>query len=282
MMTKHTETNVLVAIYAVTAALWVFFVAYTGHTALYEGPIFEYVLKPFLIGMTVLPLVGGWLGIRKALLWGGLRSAVGRGMIFLSLGTISWGLGMVVWNYYLFFTGTEVPYPSLADLFFIMIWIFWTYGMFQMGKATGVKFGFRSAAGKILSFVLPLVVIFLSYYLLVTVAKGGQIDISGNLAQTLLEFLYPIGDMAILSTAFLVFFLSYRYLGGMYKGQIRILLFCFVLNYIADLIFVFTTAGEAPTYFNGHLVDLLYTTIMFLVSVSVCLIDPRKLNRRSS
>src|SRR3989344_8467419 len=100
-------------LYCITLIFWVVFIFYTKHTALYEGQIFEYVLKPFLIGMTILPIVGGYLGIRMANEWGGLKSAVGRGITFLSLGTISWGLGMVVWNYYLFIKNVEVPYPSL-------------------------------------------------------------------------------------------------------------------------------------------------------------------------
>ena len=36
--------------------------------------------------------------------------------------------------------------------------------------------------------------------------------------------------------------------------------------YIAVFIYVFTIAAESTTYFNGHIVDLMYTTIMFLVS----------------
>ena len=263
-------------LYCITLIFWVVFIFYTKHTALYEGQIFEYVLKPFLIGMTILPIVGGYLGIRMANEWGGLKSAVGRGITFLSLGTISWGLGMVVWNYYLFIKNVEVPYPSLADLFFVLIWVLWTYGMFQIGHASGVKFGFKSSKKKMLAIIIPPAVILVSYFLLLVVPKGG-IELSGNFVQVLLGFLYPVGDMAILTTAIVVFILSYKILGGKYKNQILLLLTCFVLNYIADFIFVLTTSGESPSYFNGHFVDLMYTTIMFLVSFSVLRMDPKRL-----
>ncbi|MDO8452016.1 MAG: hypothetical protein Q7S76_04075 [bacterium] len=271
------EIKIVTVLYIITSLLWVIFNAYTKFSGLYEGPIFQFVLQPFLVGMTLLPLIGGLIGIRTAISWGGLRSALGRGLFFLSLGTISWGLGMVAWNYYLFVLGTEIPYPSIADLFFTLIWVFWTYGMIQLSRATGAKFGLRSTGGKILSVIVPLAIIGVSYYLLFVVARGGEFDLGGGLIQTSLGFLYPIGDMVILTASTLVFLLSYQFLGGKYKNQILALFVCFALNYVADFIFVLTTSGDSATYYNGAFVDFLYTTIMYIASISVLLIDPRRL-----
>lgn len=275
------EIKIVSVLYVLTALLWVGFNIYTGFAGLYEGPVFEYVLKPFLVGMTILPVVGGLMGIRTAMLWGGLRSALGRGLLFLSLGTMFWGLGMVAWNYYLFVLGTEIPYPSIADLFFTLIWVFWTYGMFKLGRATGAKFGFRNTHGKVLSVVVPLAIVLISYYLLFVVARGGELDLSGGLIQTALGFLYPVGDMFILAASTLVFLLSYKFLGGKYKTPIMMLFLCFALNYVADFIFVLTTSGENPSYYNGAFVDFLYTTVMYIAAISVLLIDPRRLDGRT-
>jgi len=273
--------KIVTGVYILTCIFWLIFIIYTKHSGLYEGPMFEYVLKPFLVGMTILPIIGGYFGVKKADVWGGLKSAVGRGMIFISLGTVSWGFGMVVWNYYLFSQNIEVPYPSLADLFFILIWVFWTYGMSQLGNVSGMKIGFKNHWKRIIVFIIPPIVILISYYLLLVIPKEG-IDLTGSFLQRVLSFLYPIGDMTILSIAILVFTLSYKILGGRFKNQIILLLSCFVLNYIADFIFVLTTSGESPSYFNGHFVDFMYTTIMFLVTFGVLLIDPLRLSEDPS
>lgn len=257
--------------FIITIIFWLIFVIYTQYSALYEGAIYQYVLKPFLIGMTSLPLLGGVLGMQTSKRWGGFRSAIGRGLIALSLGLISWGCGMIVWNYYLFFTSTEVPYPSLADLFYIMIWILWTYSMIQFSKATGAKYGFRKITGKTLVLLIAFVVVAISYYLLFKVARQGQIDLSGGILSTLLAFLYPLGDVSILLTSMLVLGLSYKFLGGQYKFSILILIFGFILNYIADVIFVFTTT--VGTYFNGNISDLLYVIMLFILSIGISKMD---------
>lgn len=268
---KNIKTAI-VCTFTLTTLFWVVFVLYTRHTALYEGPIFQYILKPFLIGMTILPILGGLLGIQKSQLWGGWKSAIGKSLITLSCGLISWGCGMIIWNYYLFFTNTQVPYPSLADFFFILIWILWTHSMVQISKATGAKYGFRKIGGKTLALILAIAVVLLSYYLLFKIARQGQLDLTGSLLSNLLAFLYPLGDISILLTSVLVLGLSYKFLGGQYRMPVLILFAGFILNYVADIIFVFTTTQG--TYFNGHISDFLYVVMLFILSMGISKMDP--------
>ncbi|MDP2789430.1 MAG: hypothetical protein Q8O46_05335 [bacterium] len=267
-------------VFIVTTILWLIFVFSTKHSALYEGPIFEYILKPFLIGMTLLPIIGGILGFYRSKEWGGWQSKMGRALIAISLGLFGWGSGMIFWNYYLFFMDVEVPYPSLGDLFYVMTWPFWTYAMLCLFKVTGANYGFKKSGGKILAFILPIIVVLVSYYLLFQVARQGQLDLSGGLASNLLAFLYPIGDVSILLMSALVFSLSYKFLGGVYRKPILILLLGFVLNYIADVVFVFTTTTD--TYFNGHFVDFLYVVMLFTVSMGISKLSPTLLDSQEN
>lgn len=259
--------KVVILIYVISVILWIIFIVTTKNIGTYEGPIFNYVLTPFLIGMTILPLFGFILCVQKAQLWGGWKSAIGKSLISLGLGLLGWAGGMIVWNYYLFFKEVEVPFPSLADLFFITIWPLWTFSMLQLSKATGAKYGFRKVKGKVIAVIIAVVSIFLSYYLLFVVAKEGIIDLSLNTPQIALNFFYPIGDVAILMSAILVYALSYKFLGGLYKKTVIILLVGFLINYVADFIFLFTSTKG--TYFNGHIVDFMYLTMMFTLSLGV-------------
>ena len=128
--------HISIATYIVSTILWIVFVVLTKNLGTYEGPLFKYVLTPFLIGMTILPIFGFILCLEKAKLWGGWQSAIGKALISLGWGLLGWAGGMIVWNYYLFFTSIQVPYPSLADAIFILSWPLWAYGIFQLSKAT--------------------------------------------------------------------------------------------------------------------------------------------------
>jgi len=227
--------------------------------------------------MIAVPLLGGIFGLQKAKSWGGWQSSMGRTTMGLALGLIAWAGGMIIWNFYLFFLDVEVPYPSLADAIFILSWPLWFYGVINLSKATGAKFGLREKKGKLFLFIIPIVAILASYYLLFEIARGGEFvwDVSG--LQLFFDLFYPIGDIVILTAVALVFMLSRRFLGGKYRVPVFIVLLGFLLNYTSDFIFSYTTTLE--TYFNGHFVDFLFTTTMFVLSVGVILLDPKLRNR---
>ncbi len=255
----------IIALYIILTILWIFFIISTNNAGTYEGPLFKYVLTPFLAGMTLLPILGAILSFKKAKHWGSWNSAIGKTLITLGLGLLGWAGGMIVWNYYLYFTDVQVPFPSLADFFFIMIWPLWTFSMIKLSKATGAKYGFKNMGGKIFSIILAVVSVVVSYYLLFIVAKDGVVDLSVTTSQLILNFFYPLGDVSILISAVLVFTLSYGFLGGKYKRTVRWLLLGFFINYVADFLFLFTTTNG--TYFNGHISDFMYLTMMFILTM---------------
>ena len=270
----NARKNTLTIVFGATVLLWILFNILTKHTAMYEGPVFQFVLKPFLVGMTLIPLLGGLYGLKQGLSWGGWKSSLGKAINSLSIGLLCWSGGMVIWNYYLFFTEIEVPYPSLADAVFILSWPFWTFGVYHLSKATGARFGLKSRGGKHLLYIIPAIVSLVSYYLLFQVARGGEIDLSVEAYQLFFDLFYPIGDVVILTIVAVVYSLSRKLLGGKYKIPILILFTGFGLNYLTDLIFSYTTTVE--TYFNGHFVDLLFTITMYVLSLSIIEMDPKK------
>jgi len=272
-MHKTRTTFLITAVYIVTVIFWLAFVGISGYTPTYEGNIYNFLLKPFLIGMTALPILGGVFGFYRASEWGGLRSAVGRSVCSLSLGVICWGLGMVIWNYYLFAGIEEIPYPSLADAAFILSWPLWALGVVYLSKATGVKFALRSMRGKISFFVVPLIAIAASYYMLIGVARGGVIELdTSSTLKLFFDLFYPIGTAVILAMALTFFALSLDFLGGIYKRPIVILIIAFLVNYLSDFTFSLTTTNG--TYFNGHFVDFFFLTAMYLLAVSLSMMSP--------
>src|SRR3989344_6462791 len=77
-----------------------------------------------------IPVLGGINGLLIAKRWGSFESAVGRAVIYLSLGLITWGLGTYIYSgIYNLLLQIEVPYPSWADVGYVLALPFWAVGM---------------------------------------------------------------------------------------------------------------------------------------------------------
>ena len=225
----------------------------------------------FIFGL--IPLVGGVVGLRNSQSWGGLKSVMGRATAFLSLGLLSWSLGSLIWAYYNFFGAIEVPYPSWADLAYVVSWPLWAWGAIELSRATGAKFSLRKRGGKLALLAISAAVISVSYYLLVVAARGGELVVGdGGALKTFFDLAYPIGDVVILSLSLIAFGLSLKYFGGKFKTPILILLAGFVLNYFADFAFSWTTLHE--TFYVGSWVDVLFMSAMTALSIGVIGLNP--------
>ncbi len=220
----------------------------------------------FLFGL--IPLAGGIVAIWQSKLWGGLKSAVGKGVFFIGLGIFAWGCGEMIWSYYNFFLNIPAPYPSLADIGFAPSIFFYGLGTIFLAKATGAKYGLRHKNAKLYVTITALILTALSYYLLVVVARGGVIVPEGESGlKTILDIAYPLGDFLALMIAVIISGLSFKYLGGNYKLDIFSIWAGLAVMFIADAIFSYTTT--VGTYYNGNFGDLMLTTGLFLITFGV-------------
>ncbi|MEK7509298.1 MAG: hypothetical protein AAB605_01140 [Patescibacteria group bacterium] len=233
-----------------------------------------------ILFLGAIPFIGGLNGLVIARHWGSFSSAVGRAVIFLSLGLVSWGLGTLIFSgVYNFLLQIDVPYPSLADVGYILALPLWAIGVIELSRATGAKYGLRSSNGKTMLLLVPAAVIAVSYYLLIVVARAGTFEFTdtSSLPKVFFDLAYPIGDVVILTLATLIYGLSYNYFGGIYKKAIYFILLGFIILYFADFLFSYTTTLEI--WYPGDWVDLLFTTAMLALSAGVGLLHPEKIQR---
>ena len=228
----------------------------------------------YSFSLNLMCFLGGVFGLSLSKQWGGLKSSVGRGVGFLSAGLVSWGTGGFIWSFYNFVLRQEVPYPSLADVGFVGALPLWTVGIVFLSQATGVKFAFRKMYGRLMTLVFPILGALVSYYFLFMVARNSVFEISGGLLKIILDFTYPLGDWVILTTALLVWGLSFNYLGGRYKWPVITLLLGFVLMFFAD--FSFSYATTVGNYFNGSYPDLLFATALFVIGFGINSLDTKE------
>ena len=267
---------ILISLYTVAVIFWLTLVFLIKYSLISESTV-QFLRLLTQVPLAIIPLVGGIFGLKNYVIWGGVKNTLGKSSLFLSLGLISWASGMIAWNYYIFFTKIEIPYPSIADFGFVFGLLFLIIGVSALYKMIGVKFALRNKRGKFILFIFPVIVILVSTYLLIDVARGGVLfNSSESYLKLFFDILYPLGDAVILTIIGLLYFLSRKFLGGVYKTPILVLFSGFLFFYISDFLFSYTTTQG--TYFNGHFVDFLFTTSMFTLSLGVITLDPRRVS----
>jgi len=224
-------------------------------------------------GLAVLSILYGIFGLVTAKHWSWLKSKVGQAVFFISLGIIMWGVGQAGWTYYAFKFPTQEYQPArILDILFFSSIPLWFYGVLKLTKATGAKYGLQKTSGKLLVLGLSIIMIVFSYYFLVIVARGGSSYFSQPLWEQFFGLGYSVGDTIIFTIAIAIFGLSWKYLGGRFKGPILTILVGFGILYFADFFFQFRS-GKGD-YYNGDISDILYFVAITTLCIALCMLDP--------
>lgn len=213
-----------------------------------------------------LALGGGINGLLVSKEWGGLKSVLGKAIIFLSLGLLGEAFGQFTWSYYNIIRNIEVPYPSIADLGYFSIIPFYSMAMLLIAKASGATLSLKNLADKrqILAVpAIPAITLTFSYLLFL---KGYQFDFTEPM-RIFLDLGYPLGEAVILAVAVLTFILSNKFLGGSMKPKIRFIIIAFIIQYVTDVVFLYRSYHEL--YYNGGVTDLMYATSFLVMSIGI-------------
>src|SRR3989338_5801855 len=122
--------------------LWWLKIFFSGIRETQENYLFGFIYA-------FVALIGGVNGLLISKKWGGAKSYVGRGLIFLSLGLLGEWFGQTVWTYYNVIEKIEVPYPSIADIGYLSIIPLYALGVLSFAKATGARFKLKTMWGKL-------------------------------------------------------------------------------------------------------------------------------------
>lgn len=252
---KHNLTIPLILLY-VSIVIWWF--------RLNFAPSFN-PSEIYLFGAvySLIALFGAIEGFRVARKWGWWSSSLGKSIIFFSFGLLGLWFGQLVWSYYNIISKVEVPYPSLADIGFFSIIPLYALGSIFLGQAAGAKFESSSVRGIIITILTPPIVLSIVYFFFL---RDFTIDPTAPL-RSFLDFFYPFGEGITISIASIVFLLSYHILGGKMKNRILYILFALIFHFMTEYTFLYKAA--AGTYANGGMVDLLYATSFFIMSIGL-------------
>lgn len=237
-------------------SIWWLSIYFKHQTEGFENDLFTYLLLLF-------PFIGGIAGFHYARLWGGLKSLLGRSIFWLSFGLLSNFIGNLIFLYYIYFLGVEIPYPSVGDIAFYLSVIFYIIGSYQLSKTLPVKLAVQTASNKIISISIPVLILILSYVILL---RGYDFETATPLL-IFLDFGWQIGQAIYVSIALFVYWASKNVLGGLMKNPIILLIIALVSQFLAD--FHFSYQVNVETWYVGGTNDYLLMLSYFLMTLAI-------------
>lgn len=170
-----------------------------------------------------------------------------------------WFLGELSWTVYTLLLNVEIPYPSIADIFWLSGYVPLLIALFVYSRL------FASALSKRKKVVIAALIIILG--VLVSVALIVPLmGVEKNLETFTIDLAYPLLDIALLSTALVGLAIFQK--GSLGKSWLWIIL-GILFNVAGDMIFSYTTAQD--TYYNSHPSELLfiYGYLLFMTAFYV-------------
>lgn len=174
------------------------------------------------------------------------ESTLGKAIYLISAGVASWAIANAIWTGYTL-AGVDMPYPSIADIFYLGIIPLSLAGAFFLLKSFDVKLDEKT----LLRYsVLPAIAAIPLMHFFVFDKIFEDIDP----LMKVLNIAYPLGDVLFVSGAIFIFFASRS--SEMFKPT-AVLLAGYCAFAIADFGFAATTA--LGTYYTGNWVTALFT-----------------------
>lgn len=186
----------------------------------------------------------------------GIKSNLGKMLFFLGFGLVSFDVGLIIWVYYNLVLNVSIPFPSFADVAFMVFYPLITIGCVYLLAIYKTLISKNLLRDSLIIVILSFIIIF---------GLFSRPDLSSNLSllERFINIYYPMGDVVTLSLALI----ALRIGGGKIHPSLYILVVGLLVQTSADLLFTFRTAKSI--YWNGDIADLLYTISGFLISIGL-------------
>lgn len=208
-------------------------------------------------------LVGATIGLVAAKKWGGFKAVLGKALTFFSLGLLAQEAGQLIYQYYIYVSKIDIPYPSWGDAAYFGSVILYVVAAIYLLKAVGAKYSLKNITGKLIAFIVPVALLALSFFVFL---HNHEYDTSQPLT-VFLDFGYPIGQAVYISLAIIAYLLSKKSLGGVLKNGFVLVMVALTIQYIADFSFIYQSSRE--TYVAGKYVDLIYLISYFTMATAL-------------
>lgn len=183
----------------------------------------------------------------------GRKSIHGKSLQYIALGMAMFLIAELLWVYYEIILG-ETPSPSAADIFFLAVYPFLLYGIFnelKLGKISWTK-------KKVLTSAIILLALWpATYYFSIYLPYDSQLTFYENLVTVG----YGVGDMVIVTALVILLNLSAEFWGGMLSKSWNIFAIGMLSRWLGDIAYAI--------YYGQYIAgELLYRQIDYLWMVN--------------
>ncbi|OGG31359.1 hypothetical protein A3A63_02235 [Candidatus Gottesmanbacteria bacterium RIFCSPLOWO2_01_FULL_46_9] len=236
--------SVGVTLYVIILALWT-----TGLTLLGgdHQSLYHYLYN---FAASILYFLGMITAFRSAS-WFRTTSTVGKMLLFTGLAFLLNGLANITWVYYNIVLAVELPYPSWADLFFILYYPALAMSFIQLLRMVKPAMTKRRILETIGLFLFSFVIV---YLLIRPELPAGQITFVN-----ILDLLYPLGDVTLMTLALL----GFRLAGDKMRSILPYFILALLFDVVTDILFSYTS--KSGYYFNGSIIDFMYVISAWLL-----------------
>lgn len=224
----------------------------------------------------IVALMGGLWGHDVSKKWGGVRSLLGRALLMFSLGLFAQEFGQIAYSFYAVYLHVEIPYPSIGDLGYFSSIIFYGYGVILLARASGAKISLKSVGSKFQAVLLPVCMLFISYYFFLANYSFHW----DNPLGVFLDFGYPLGQAIYVSLALVTYLLLSKVLGGVMKNRILFVLYALCTQYVADYAFLYQVHNQI--WQASSTSDLLYLFAYYVMTLALLQFDGLYRNLKSA
>ena len=170
----------------------------------------------------------------------------GKAWLLFALGMGAWFVAELVWAIYVLILDVPIPYPSVADSFYLAGYAFFVPGILIYVYIFSAAFTRQRLA--ITSAVIAVATLLTAWLLFVPVLGSTE-----DVLTKALDILYPILDVLLLGGAALGLAV---FAGGRLGRAWLVLMTAILLDALADIVFEYMS--WQGTYFSGSLSDFLY------------------------
>lgn len=240
-------------------------------------PAHPYWFNPLIALVAIIPAV--LLGWRVARAFGP-RSRIGSAGIAFAGGIVTWSIGNLVWFWYNTCPSwrllgcsdaIDAPYPSGADVGFLLLLPFWAFAMVQLARALATTLGdlVRMSWIPLVAFAVTGYITLPAFTVLgVHVPNRSALFSSGyDSVQTAFSIAYLVSDAALLSLSLMILVRARSAAGGWLIWPMLLASAALAFQYVADLVFDVRVAGDH--YYAGDIADLCYFFALFTMTCAL-------------
>jgi hypothetical protein len=208
---------------------------------------FSNVFPPVIAGLAVL---SSFFALRRY--WDYFGSRLSKIWLGFTLGMLLWFLGECGWTVYTMVLNVKIPYPSIADVFWLSGYVplFFALLFYVELFQPAISMRLFLVASIIVASVSALVFSSLMIPVLASASQQNFVTLGISLA-------YPGLDLFLFLEAILgLLVFTFTRLKGRIGAAWHFINAAILINVIADMAFSYTTLDG--TYYNGHPLELLY------------------------